>query len=315
MIKFLDAEFDGDSWEELCQKCFRLKYENEDYQRIPAEFGGDLGIEGYTRTGTVFQCYSPEQDYPPKELYEHQRDKITKDINKLLNNGAELKSIIGNRKIKKWCFVTPFYNNKELLKHCNSKKDEVLEQIKKKKLDYIENNFDIIILVSDDFQKEIWTLVNLNKNYKFSIQVKHTKKNNNWRECKSELVQNIIRKISAIVPSPNTDLGMRQVDNVVGIYMDYYLKGIKVLNLIQLKYPDLYEKLVELKNSCEDEIQIKCNLFAGTDKNGELFSSLMNDFSNKLSKQFSDIFSVAAIEELKNQIISSWLLYCPMDFR
>ena len=65
--------YDGNSWEDLMQLCFRLKYESEYYQSIPAS-SGDCGIEGFTKTGKVFQCYCPDNNMSSADLYEKQRD-------------------------------------------------------------------------------------------------------------------------------------------------------------------------------------------------------------------------------------------------
>ena len=93
MLVTAHGTFDGDSWEKFCQVCFKLKYEVDGYQEIPA-WQGDFGIEGFTRTGTLFQCYCPDEDYSGDELYEKQRDKITEDLNKLIKNEVPLKILI-----------------------------------------------------------------------------------------------------------------------------------------------------------------------------------------------------------------------------
>lgn len=85
MIKCKFGDFDGDSWEAFCQQCLILKFKNEGYQELYAS-NGDLGIEGFTRTGIVFQCYCPDDDYDPQTLYEKQRNKITQDLNKLIES-------------------------------------------------------------------------------------------------------------------------------------------------------------------------------------------------------------------------------------
>ena len=54
MIKGKYSTYDGNSWEEFCQICLKLKFESEGYQELPA-WQGDMGIEGFTRTGKVFQ--------------------------------------------------------------------------------------------------------------------------------------------------------------------------------------------------------------------------------------------------------------------
>lgn len=77
--------YNGDSWEEHCQTFLKIKYEADGYQEMTAHTQGDLGIEGFTRKGDVFQCYCPDGEYESTKLYGHQRDKITKDLNKLKN--------------------------------------------------------------------------------------------------------------------------------------------------------------------------------------------------------------------------------------
>src|SRR5690606_24929220 len=111
------GNFDGDSWEGFCQQCLKLKYEHDGYQEMPA-WQGDLGIEGFTRSGILFQCYCPDEDYNPDLLYEKQRDKITTDLKKLITYETQLVSYLGAAKVVKWIFLTPEYKNKELVRHC-----------------------------------------------------------------------------------------------------------------------------------------------------------------------------------------------------
>jgi len=92
MFKTAYGVFNGNSWEDFCQQCFKIKYEKDGYQEMPATFKGDLGIEGYTRNGILFQCYCPDMEYDPAKLYEAQRDKVTKDLGKILINEKELKT-------------------------------------------------------------------------------------------------------------------------------------------------------------------------------------------------------------------------------
>ena len=49
ILDFFEGKLDGDTWEELCQSCYRIKYQEQHYMEIPAVHGGDAGIEGFTR--------------------------------------------------------------------------------------------------------------------------------------------------------------------------------------------------------------------------------------------------------------------------
>ena len=57
IMTFIEGYMTGNAWEELCVKCYRLRYQREHYTAIPAVQGGDAGIEGFTHNGIVHQCY------------------------------------------------------------------------------------------------------------------------------------------------------------------------------------------------------------------------------------------------------------------
>ena len=112
----IEGYMNGNAWEDLCVKCYRIRYQNENYTYIPAAQGGDAGIEGFTQNGIVHQCYCPEREYSDDELYAHQRDKLTKDIDKLLNNGERLKKL-GVPTIVEWHFDIPEYKDSRIIIH------------------------------------------------------------------------------------------------------------------------------------------------------------------------------------------------------
>ena len=86
-MTFIEGYMTGNAWEELCVKCYRLRYQKEHYVAIPAVQGGDAGIEGFTYNGIVHQCYCPERVYSDNDPYAYQRDKLTADIEKLMTCG------------------------------------------------------------------------------------------------------------------------------------------------------------------------------------------------------------------------------------
>lgn len=65
---FIEGYMTGNAWEDLCVRCYRIRYQKDNYTAIPATQGGDAGIEGFTYKGVVHQCYCPERDYSDNEL-------------------------------------------------------------------------------------------------------------------------------------------------------------------------------------------------------------------------------------------------------
>lgn len=157
-FRFFEGKLDGDTWEDLCQSCYRIRYQEQHYLEVLAVHGGDAGIEGFTRTGIVNQCYCPERDYSDDELYEHLRKKMTTDIGKLLDKGykARLKKL-GVPTIHEWHFVIPEYRDSRIIEHAETKRKEVLQAKSgnPSQYDYIVDDFVIVIKVAEDFKFEI----------------------------------------------------------------------------------------------------------------------------------------------------------------
>lgn len=121
--KYIQGYMSGDSWEELCVKCYRIRYQKDNYMLIPATQGGDAGIEGFTQNGIVHQCYCPEREYSDNELYDHLRNKLTADIDKLKNNAKRFEKL-GVPPVTEWQFDIPEYRDSRIIEHAekNDKK-------------------------------------------------------------------------------------------------------------------------------------------------------------------------------------------------
>jgi hypothetical protein len=317
-MDIIDSNLDGDSWEKWCDSCYRQRYQDEKFQKVPAIQGGDAGIEGFTKTGLVYQCYCPERNYDDKTLYEKLRDKMTKDIDKLLNPQyiPRLKSY-GIKIIKDWHFVTPEYRDPRILIHAATKTQEVIESKRQNPAlyDYISDDFDITVKVADDFKKEFSTIIrNDYAKTKINLQVKHII-NSNWtNECPSEKVENIRRKVKAVRQS-NDDSADDFVEQVVKIYVDYYIKGIEVLKMLRENFPEIYEEVYMLEQACKNEIFIRTRMNSVSSVNQQLFDEITKDFEDKMLKEFDSYFTRASISELKQDMISSWLADCTMEFK
>lgn len=313
MLDLIDQKIDGHVWEDLCTKCYRMRYQNEGFHPVPAAYRGDHGIEGYTHTGIVYQCYFPEKEYSDDELYNSQRRKMTKDINKLLENGEKLKTI-GIENIKEWHFVVPTYKDRRILEHRTTKQKEVREKKKKNNLDYIDENFCIFIKTEDDFFEELNKVINVGNALKYDFSFQHTGVVD-WSGCDSEKVDNIKRKIKAIMTGKNESISEDPYNRLVNLYVSFYIKGIEILNTLRLKSPILYEQITKLSYSARIQAQMKCDFNTDRALNKKIFDEILEKFEEQLSDAFSDTMTKTSIAELKHDLVSSWLADCPMDFR
>ena len=312
-MNFIEGYMNGNAWEELCVQCYRIRYQDDNYTEIPATQGGDAGIEGFTNKGIVHQCYCPERIYADNELYEHQRDKLSADIDKLKSNAKRLTSL-GVPTITEWHFNIPEYKDSRILVHAENKRKEVLEAKQNKPDDFIHiaDDFKIVIKIADDFTPEISRIIRTSlTNMKLNLAIKHSYAPD-WSKCDSEKVSNIRRKIKAVML---TNEDSDEVNSVVGIYVDCYISGIEIMSDLRVKFPEIYEDVFRLEQSYKRDVTIKTLMNTDKKMNSSLFNGILDDFHSKLKQDFASIFTEASIGELKQDLVASWLADCSMEFR
>ncbi len=298
------GDISGQDWEDICNKLFHLRYK-DNYQEVPAKYGGDYGVEGFTFDGDLFQCYSPvDEDYSSKSLYELQRDKISKDINKLIKNILDIKKLNKNVPIDNWHFVTPAFDNKSLIEHCRKKEDEVKKAIPS----HITKNFKIILQTENSYIEEIGHLVNAN-----ILQIQSQSRNYTEEDLdmigksKNEIVERIRNKLQKLDSLKKNEIKLNKFTYLI---FKYFLEGQEELDMLNKSYPDIYEKLVRLKNSIEKDIEQKALIGLGL----EDIQIIQKEYRKTLEHDFSNSCEVSLLSNLAQEAVADWMVRCPINF-
>lgn len=304
MIQAKYGNFDGNTWEEFCQICLKIKFESEGYQELPA-WQGDMGIEGFTRSGKAFQCYCPDGDYNPTTLYEKQRDKITKDLNKLEVYKTELKEYLKDIEIKQWIFLSPIIKNKELVKHCQNKAYEY----RVKQLDILSKQFDVLVY-DEDYFAQYASVALMSNNQKIEINVNENNSNVDWKNANITLVDHAVAKHRKRILSSAQDIEgkiNRLTENTIGDFLSeqLILKEFKSLN------PNDYEMFIRIVGDCEKTVEEMCMTNDGN--NNQLYERIKNELSKRLKEYFPHLGSLT-LEKLTKGVIADWILRCPINF-
>ncbi|MCC5910686.1 MAG: hypothetical protein JJT76_09645 [Clostridiaceae bacterium] len=311
---FLPSNLDGNGWEELCQKCYRIRYTNDNYLEIEASHKGDSGIEGFTHCGITFQSYCPEKNYSENELYTKLINKITKDINKLVDKkNIEKQRRWGIKKIDEWHFVTPYAKDSRILEHIEKKRKLVMERkvAEPELYSHISDNFVISLKVADDFVIELTRLLrNRLVDVELNLTLDHTSEVD-WNKCDSEKSDNIIRKVKAMM----IDSEEEDIKSMVDFYMSAYLSGIQIFENLRDSFPDIYESILKLKNSYKNIAFMKTKMVKSGVSNIDVFYEIMNEFEEKIKRKFEGVIDDPSIAELQLDIVSSWLADCTMEFK
>jgi len=308
MYKTIHGVYNGNTWEDFCQQCLKRKHEADGYHEMPHTFKGDLGIEGYTRTGVLFQCYCPDMEYDPKKLYEEQRDKITKDLNKLIANQKELRPYFGDIKICRWIFITPGYSNKELVRHCREKGEE----LRNMKLPLLAHDFDVWVHDIEFFAAEIPIILNFRQD-KLDIDAPKKKTENeiaDWKTKQISLVDNAVKKHGQRVPTTVTNLDER-VNKLTQKSVSDFLNGDAMIRKWAEKYQDQYEKFQKVVDQFEKRVEEKCAVTNGN--SNQLYDEIEKELRVKIKNSF-DFLDDAMIDRLTYRVMADWILRCPISF-
>ncbi|MCD8407101.1 hypothetical protein LNI98_04015 [Tenacibaculum dicentrarchi] len=308
MIKTEFGNFDGNKWESLSQLCFKNNFREEAYQEIKAT-PGDFGIEGFTRMGKVFQCYCPDEYYSSKELYEKQRDKITKDLKKLKIHEKQLKKTLGTTKIKKWYFVTPQYAKNDIVQHCSQKRDEV----KSWNLSIIDNNdFEVIFEDIDFLHPFLNTAIKSSKikiNVSSETDIKSSDKLK-WKASEISLIKKSQSKNTYRINKTSLNFESN-LDKLVDKNVENFLDGNNILIKWQEDYPIDYEFFLEIIDSIESEIEERC--ITNTKEPSELYEDFRKLLKMELQNSFKNL-APQMISKLTNWALADWIFRCPINF-
>ncbi|WP_033166816.1 hypothetical protein [Clostridium sp. KNHs205] len=312
-LSFFGDNMDGESWEKLCDDCYRIRYQEDGYQKVPATTNGDAGIEGFTND-LVYQCYYPEGEYSDQLWYEKLRDKLTKDIGKFVNQeyAVKLKSL-GVKNIKEWHLVIPSYRDKRIIEHAKIKSDVVIET---KKTDselysYINDGFSIKIKVADDFKIEMTRLIrNSCLDVKLNMAIKDA--DIDLSKCESVKVENIKRKVKAVMGEISEQ--DKHYIELVNIYVEYYMRGIELLKIFSTDFPEVYGDINELLLAYKKKVYSRTLFNPDKSMNATIFNEILAEFGARLEQEFRYL-SFASVTELQHDMIAGWLADCSMEFR
>ena len=290
------GNFDGNSWQKYCEQMLRLKF--PDFQPVPAT-QGDFGIDGFRITqGWIFQCYCPD-DNAKKTNYEACRDKISKDIKKLIDNHKKIISL-GTGKFVRWLFLTPILDDKRLLEHANKKKQEVLQAIP----DFCTPDFCIQIENKEYFLQEENFILG-SKSFKINFDDTDIQQIS-IEECPSVIRDNIKRKLAKFNLQPES------LEKLLSIQIAFFMKLQLEEKKLSREYPEIYRRFKSWTNALRDDLEQQCLL--NTVNPIDFFKKTIEEYKNKIRSDFPDIFTEATITVLTDCIIAFWLGNCPLDF-
>jgi len=297
------ARLEGDEWQEWANQLLSQHYGPTEYQRVPDNQKGDAGLEGFTVTeGHAYQAYGCEEPLSTQQRYEKQRDKMTRDVRKFIDNRPVLTVLFGNTRITRWVLFVPYCDSKDLISHASKKTTEVIDA----GLPYVAPGFRVMICQDDDFRAARQALLLVVETVlKVDVDDAGPGLIADWAEENDGLVATVDAKIAKL-PSLVTDEQRRAFrDNV----LKWYLEGQELLNTLR-NYPSTYEKIVKAKSHRENYLA-SAALSAGNP--ADEFTAALRQLHSTFQQEVKEVSGLSA-EALAHEAVADWLIRCPLDF-
>lgn len=299
----LNKMWSGEEWQHYILLLLKRKYGPE-FVEIPDVDMGDYGLEGFSRNGYAYQCYAAENPLTSSILYERQRDKITRDIEKFIKNSDKLVEIFGPTKISHWVFVVPRWDTKKLLRHTEKKAQE----LRALNLPHVADEFFVDIVDDSYFAVEREQILGVGiAKTKIDPDAIPTSVYSNFLNDHNELIENLERKIESMYPLRSRGYKEKLKKN----FITNYINGQNVLDQLNSDYPELYLKALSKKDGREAFLETEC--LTSICKPAEMFNETVDKYLQELSDEFVGL-EESTIKRLVHEAISDWLLRCPLDF-
>lgn len=293
----------GEDWQHWANKLLTCHYGPTEYQTVQDNDKGDAGIEGFTISdGHAYQAYGCEEPLSTTERFEKQRNKMTKDVGKFINNRKILEKIFGTVKITRWVLFVPYCDSKEIVAHASKKTAEVLAA----QLPYVSSDFRIKVCEEDDFPIARDQLINAAiKALQIHADPATPENVTEWASSNTGLAKTLDDKLKKL-PTISSDDHRREFHEKV---LKWYLEGQTIMDALR-KYHDVFEKVLKAKSHRENYL-FMATVSGNTPQ--EILTSSIQELQGTLQKQVRELHSISS-EALAFGTVADWLLRCPLDF-
>ncbi len=296
-------QWDGNEWQKWVNKLLKQRYA-ENYRAISDKDSGDGGIEGFTICGKAYQCYCPESSIVSKWKQDVQR-KINEDLKKLQLNEEKLSLLLGGVRLKSWHLVVPEDKSKDLMVYCNGK----AEECRTWKLKILADDFLVTLETEDNWPAEASALQHARASrIDFRIPRAKTTDLSQWRDNNADNFKNVKRK-SLVMAQGRKQMQEEWEQKII----QYYVEGQNAMSAIRVKFPEIYENIMALK---EQKEQYLLELTSASDQKNAvgIFNEVVADMKKAIKDELPNA-SDGVIDALTREATADWIMRCPLDFQ
>lgn len=143
--------FSGNDWQNLCVRVLHEHHPGSELVEVPDDDRGDAGLEAFSLSGCVYQCYAPEGEPLSTQLrYQKQRNKMSADVGKFITNAHKITKLLPpDLLVSRWVLLVPYINSRQLVEHSARK----TSAIRAAELPYTSPDITVVALTLEAFER------------------------------------------------------------------------------------------------------------------------------------------------------------------
>jgi hypothetical protein len=292
----------GDEWQAFALQLVQRRHGPENVQAVPDSVGGDAGIEFFTTSGCLYQCYAPEESSDVAKAASAMKAKAARDLPKLVKYREKIEPILCGIKVGRWILLCPFLDNKEVV--ADVRKRGVA--LKEEGLTFLAPNFEALCHSQDDFAGELEQLKALSLGPPLSIDMPTSSDVDAIGA--TSIAARIDAKLARAYGPAATD---RQIAQRRDAYIKAHLYRENALDQLRQNHSILWERAFQTLEAEETRL-IAVGASSATMPAEQLETSTER-IEVSLAKTLPTV-STGIVTQIALGTVSDWLIRCPLDF-
>jgi len=291
----------GDEWQAFALQLVQRRHGAENVQVVPDSVRGDAGLEFFTTTGCLYQCYAPEETSDVAKAASAMKAKAGRDLPKLLKYKDKIESILCGIPATRWILLCPFLDNKEVVADVRKRG----LALKGQGLTFLAPNFEALCHSQDDFAGELEQLKALSLGPPLSVDIPTP--SDVSAASGTSIGTRIDEKLARAYRSVATG---RQIATRRDAYVKAHLYRENALDQLRQNYSVLWERAYQALEAEETRL---IAVGASSTLPAEQLQDSTKRIEESLTKALPTL-PVGVVTQIALGTVSDWLIRCPLDF-
>ena len=273
----------------------------QNVQVVPDSVGGDAGLEFFTTSGCLYQCYAPEETSDVAKAASAMKAKAGRDLPKLAKFKDKIEPILCGIPASRWILLCPFLDNKDVVADIRKRG----LAIKGQGLPFLAPDFEALCHSLTDFAGELEQLNALSLGPPLSVDVPTPIDVSTAGE--TSIGKRIDEKLTRAYGSGAT---VAQVTQRRTAYVKAHLYRENALDQLRQNHSVLWERAFQ---SLEAEETRLIAVGASATLPAEQLQDSTKRIEESLMKALPTL-SIGVVTQIALGTVSDWLIRCPLDF-